>query len=339
MRITCLFLLAGVLACFLTGMLRYYAVAKNIIDIPNERSSHTIATPRGGGVAIVFGFLLFLLPLRYADFLSEFYLIAFLGSGIAVALTGFLDDHKHIPARWRLLAHFGGAAWGLYWLGGIPPVNILGWTIEPGWIGQMICLVYLVWLLNLYNFMDGIDGIAGIEAITVCLGGVTIYLITDPTLLWQEPALLAAAVAGFLWWNFPPAKIFMGDAGSGFLGITLGLFSIQAASSSPQLFWSWLILLGVFIVDATVTLARRFIRHEKIYEAHCSHAYQHAARYYQAHKPVSLAVGAINLGWLLPVAIGVGIGGLDGFWGLVIAYFPLLVLALHFKAGVEVIKS
>lgn len=339
MRITCFFLLAGVLACFLTGMLRHYAVAKNIIDIPNERSSHTIATPRGGGVAIVFGFLLFLLPLRYADFLSESHLIAFLGSGIVVAVTGFLDDQKHIPARWRLLAHFSGAAWGLYWLGGFPPIIVFGWTIELGWVGQVICLVYLVWLLNLYNFMDGIDGIAGIEAITVCLGGVILYLITASTTLWQEPALLAAAVAGFLWWNFPPAKIFMGDSGSGFLGIILGLFSIQAAWSSPQLFWGWLILLGVFIVDATVTLARRFIRHEKVYEAHCSHAYQHAARHYQRHKPVSLAVGAINIVWLFPIALAVGIGSINGFLGLLIAYFPLILLAFHFKAGERAIKE
>ena len=141
------------------------------------------------------------------------------------------------PARWRLLAHFIGAAWGLYWLGGAPPVAIFGYTITPGWISQILGLFYLVWLLNLYNFMDGIDGIAGIEAISVCLGAVLLYLTgSEAAGLYALPVLLAMAAAGFLLWNFPPARIFMGDAGSGFLGIVLGLFSMQAAWSAPQYF-------------------------------------------------------------------------------------------------------
>jgi len=141
------------------------------------------------------------------------------------------------------------------------------------------------------------------------------------------------AVAGFLLWNFPPAKIFMGDAGSGFLGITLGLFSIQAAHIAPQFFYSWLILLGVFIVDATWTLIRRFLRGEKVYEAHRSHAYQFASRQYLSHKTVTLAVAAINTCWLLPIALWVGLGNLNGLLGLMIAYLPLWLLAVHFKAG------
>jgi Fuc2NAc and GlcNAc transferase len=131
--------------------------------------------------------------------------------------------------------------------------------------------------------MDGIDGIASVEAICVCGGGALLYGLlgfagsTQPT-EFVVPLLLAAAVAGFLFWNFPPARIFMGDAGSGFLGITLGVLSLQAAWFAPQLLWSWLILLGVFIVDATFTLLRRLLRCDKVYEAHLSHAYHYASR-------------------------------------------------------------
>ena len=109
--------------------------------------------------------------------------------------------------------------------------------------------------------MDGIDGIAGIEAITVCLGGSLAYALSAPAgQSWLAPALLLSAVAGFLFWNFPQARIFLGDSGSGFLGLILGLLSIQAAQVDPELFWCWLILLGAFIVDATTTLLRRVIR-------------------------------------------------------------------------------
>ncbi len=125
----------------------------------------------------------------------------------------------------------------------------------------------------------------------------------------------------------------MGDAGSGFLGMVLGLFSIQAAWIAPQFFWSWLILLGVFIVDATWTLFRRFLRGEKIYEAHRSHAYQYASRYYGSHKTVSLAIGVINVCWLTPLALWVGLAGLNALLGLVLAYLPLMALAIYFRAG------
>lgn len=125
----------------------------------------------------------------------------------------------------------------------------------------------------------------------------------------------------------------MGDAGSGFLGITLGVLSLQASWVAPQLLWSWLILLGVFIVDATFTLLRRLMRGDKIYEAHRSHAYQYASRRFGRHLPVTLAVAALNLFWLLPIALWVGWGGLDGEVGLVIAYAPLIGLAVKYKAG------
>ncbi|MFI3222772.1 MAG: glycosyl transferase, partial [Methylococcaceae bacterium] len=201
-------------------------------------------------------------------------------------------------------------------------------------LGQILAVLYLVWVLNLYNFMDGIDGLASIEAITVSLGAALLYVLqTEISALWIAPVLLAVTVCGFLVWNFPPAKIFMGDAGSGFLGIVLGLLSIQATWLDSSFLWSWLILLAVFITDATWTLFRRLLRGDKVYQAHCSHGYQYAARYYQSHKKVSLAVAVINLVWLLPVALCVGLKHIDAGLGLLLAYVPVMLLAIFFRAG------
>ena len=321
------------LSLLLTALLRRYALAKSIIDIPNARSSHSLPTPRGGGVAIVVALLAALPLLGWAGLLDSAPLTALFGAGLLVAVIGFMDDHGHIAARWRLLGHFSAAIWALLWMGGLPPLELFGHTLVLGWIGHVLAAFYLVWMLNLYNFMDGIDGIASVEAITACLGiSLLCWLAAAPQLVWL-PLLLAAAVAGFLFWNFPPARIFMGDAGSGFLGVVLGVISLQAAWVSSQLFWAWLILLGVFVVDATFTLARRLVRGDKVYEAHRSHAYQFASRRYGRHLPVTLAVCAINLLWLLPMAAGVVLAGLDGLTGVLVAYAPLVALAVYYRAG------
>ncbi|WP_122666125.1 MraY family glycosyltransferase [Pseudomonas viridiflava] len=322
-----------VLAFVLTWVLRRYALARSLMDIPNARSSHSLPTPRGGGVAIVLSFLFALAIVAVDNPQLGSVFLALGGAGLVVAILGFLDDHGHIAARWRLLGHFGAAIWGLYWLGGLPPFVLFGGTFDPGWAVQILTLFYLVWMLNLYNFMDGIDGIASVEAISVCLGACLVYLLSGHTGLIALPLLLAAAVAGFLVWNFPPARIFMGDAGSGFLGVILALLSLVAAWTDPSLLWSWLILLGVFIVDATVTLMRRLIRREKVYEAHRSHAYQFASRRFGRHLPVTRAVGLINLLWLLPLALVAGVWKLDGATVLIIAYAPLVILAFKYKAG------
>ena len=328
-----LLLLIGALSAFLTGLVRRYALARSLLDVPNARSSHSVPTPRGGGVAIVTSALLGL-PLLAADGVLPLpALWGLIGAGGLVALVGFLDDHRHIAARWRLLAHFAAAIWALTWLGGAPPLMLFGTEVDLGWFGVVLAAVYLVWLLNLYNFMDCIDGIASVEAICVGLGGALLFMLSDHTGLATVPLVLAAAAAGFLFWNFPPAKIFMGDAGSGFLGIVVGVMSLQAGWVAPELFWSWVILLGVFVTDATVTLLRRLMRGDRFYEAHRSHAYQHASRRFGRHLPVTLAVAAIDLLWLLPIALWVGVGGLDGLLGVALAYLPLVALALMFRAG------
>ncbi len=290
-------------------------------------------TPRGGGVAIVISFLVALPVLSLLDVLPWGQSWALLGAGLCVAVVGFLDDHGHIAARWRLLTHSTAAIWALFHLGGLPHIELFGFKLQLGILGAVIAVFYLVWLLNLYNFMDGIDGIASVEAISVCLGATLIYWYLGHIRLSFAPLLLAISVAGFLYWNFPPARIFMGDAGSGFLGISLGILSLQAAWAAPQFLWSWLVLLGVFIVDATWTLFRRLLRGEKVYEAHRTHAYQFASRRYGRHMPVTLAVFAINLFWLFPMAFLIGVGRVEGAVGLIVAYIPLFALAVRFKAG------
>ena len=177
-------------------------------------------------MAIVVSFIGCLVALWLFDEFSLTALVALAGAGGAVALIGFLDDHLHVPAVWRLLGHFAAATWALSWLGGMPALTVAGLYLVPDWLINVAAVIYMVWLLNLYNFMDGIDGIASIEAVTVCLGGVLLYLGTVPdSNHWMEPALLLMSVLGFLCWNFPSARIFLGDAGSGFLGITLAVLT------------------------------------------------------------------------------------------------------------------
>jgi Fuc2NAc and GlcNAc transferase len=214
-------------------------------------------------------------------------------------------------------------------------IPFLGADLRLGFLGYGIASIYIVWLINLTNFMDGIDGLAGVETVTVCLGGGLLWWMVKPGFGESlTPLLLASAMAGFLVWNWPPARIFMGDAGSGFLGLMFAGFSLAAARMAPPLLWSWLILLGVFVVDATATLISRLARREKFYQAHRTHAYQHAAQRCGAHRPVILVIAAINLGWLLPLALIVAVGRLDGFIGVMISYSPLVASAYWLRAGI-----
>jgi len=317
----------------MTWGLRRYALRISLLDIPNYRSSHVTPVPRGAGLAIVLSFLIGLVFLNYRGLLATSLMGMFAISGLLVALFGFLDDLYTVSARNRIVVHFIAAIFALYWLGGMPSITVFGWIFAPGIILNALAAVYLVWLLNLYNFMDGIDGLAGVEAFSVCLGGALLYWFAGNLALMVLPLMLGASVAGFLYWNMPPARIFMGDVGSGFLGIMLGVLSIQAAEFQAPLFWSWLILLGVFIVDATLTLLRRLFLREGVFKAHRNHAYQYASRHFNSHSRVTLAVLALNVLWLLPLALVVGMRYLDGLPGLLIAYVPLIMLALKFNAG------
>ena len=322
-----------ILSWALTGAVQRYALARNIMDHPNHRSSHVVSTPRGGGLAFVAAFLITVPFVACLGFVTMAGSFALIGAGLFLAVLGFFDDYGHIAAYWRLLGHFSACTLAIFWLGGMPSITFFAWTLPANWLADSLAVIYLVWLLNLYNFMDGIDGLAGIEAVSVCLGAAGLYWLSGIPGLMVLPLLLVASVVGFLLWNFPPARIFMGDAGSSFLGFILGVLSIQAANINRAYFWSWLILLGVFIVDATFTLVRRAVNGAKIYEAHRSHAYQKATTLFGGHLSVTLSVLAINVLWLCPLAILVGLQYLNGLAGLLIAYVPLVIMAIHFKAG------
>ena len=321
-------------AWLLTGLVRQLAIKAQILDHPNARSSHSVPTPRGGGVAIVFSFLAACAAAFFLGWVPGSVITLFLLAGIMVALVGFVDDRNPLPARWRFLAHIAASvtcvvALGVY----LPPVPMFGWQVDLGWLGVALAASYITWMINLYNFMDGIDGLASVQAIGVALGGGLCWWLAIGTPLWVVPALFAACVAGFLIWNLPPAKIFMGDAGSGFLGLVLGFLSLWAAFQAPPVYWSWFILTGVFMVDATTTLVRRVRRGDRFNEAHRNHAYQYAARRHGSHKVVTLTVAAINLLWLLPLAVAVSMGKVDGLAATIVAYIPLVALAFRYKAG------
>ena len=159
-----LWLLALILSTLLTNRVRHYALAKQIVDIPNERSSHTIITPRGGGLSFVIVFVLAMLVLGFLEFVAWPTVIAFTGAGVLVAAIGYLDDRGGISPLIRLIVHVAAAAWMLFWLGGVPSLHLGSIVWQWGWLGNGLALLGIVWLINLYNFMDGIDGLAGMQA-------------------------------------------------------------------------------------------------------------------------------------------------------------------------------
>jgi Fuc2NAc and GlcNAc transferase len=323
----------GAASWALTSSVRRYALHADLLDHPNARSSHTVPTPRGGGVAIVASYLSLVAVFALAQVINARLAAALLGGGALVAALGFIDDRRPLPARWRFGGHLLAAAWVLAWLGPLPPVPIFGVVVDLGLGATLLSALYLVWSVNLFNFMDGIDSIASLEAIVVALGGAFLWWLTRPAGDWLLAVAFAACVAGFLVWNFPPARIFMGDAGSGFLGYIIATLALWSSHTAAHLFWSWFILGGCFMVDATTTLVRRVRRGEAFNEAHRSHAYQYAARRHESHKTVSIAFVAITLCWLLPLAVAVAVGRLDGLVGVAVGYAPLVALAFRYKAG------
>ena len=322
-------------SAFITRQLVVNSHRFSKMDIPNERSSHLTPTPRGGGIAFVatslVGFLLLLLnsELDHAD------LLALCCAGAIVAIAGHLDDRQKISgATIRLGFHALGAIILIVGIGFPSQISLFDRTVDTGVIGSILGVLYLVWLLNLFNFMDGTDGIAASEAIFVCVAGAifNFQLLSDINFS-AAAIILASCTFGFLLYNWSPAKIFMGDVGSGYLGIAIGGLSLMAAKQQHELLWVWIILLAVFVSDATITLIRRLLRKQKPHVAHRSHAYQHLAIRFNSHAKVSLLLLAVNIVWLLPIAFFVANKQLAGTTGVVIAYVPLIVAALVLGAG------
>ena len=332
---TDLILFIGVLvtSALITGFIRSYALRSGLIDTPNPRSSHERPTPRGGGLSIVITFIALLVLLYLITDMPKQVFYALLSGGTLIGGVGLLDDHRHIPATYRILVHFTAASIAVYMVGGLPSIQIGTHLIDLGWSGHILSVVFLVWLMNLFNFMDGIDGIAAIEAIFIASAAFIISSAELGHYLMLLEAGLVASCVGFLFWNWPPAKIFLGDVGSGFLGVILGTLAIISANLNDLPIWTWFILAGVFVVDATVTVVRRMINGEKWYTAHRSHAYQRAARHLQSHRRVTVLVSAINIGWLLPLAWFSTLRPEFGWSLTLLAWAPLCVIAVFLGAG------
>ncbi len=314
-----------------TKVLRTYAIHKDLMDRPNARSSHKIPTPRGGGVSIVIVLLsLLCLWMGFSDGFGIMIPLGLWVGGLIVALIGFADDHGHIPARWRFAVHLSSGVWLLGCLGGMPSMDGLVFPLPI--LGLVFGVLAICWVINLYNFMDGIDGIAAVEAVTVALAGGAFLAVDGQLPLAYFCFCAAASAGGFLVINWSPARIFMGDAGSGFLGFILGAMMVICAWRSSWVF-PWVILLGVFIVDATMTLLRRMVNGQKWYEAHRSHAYQHAALRW-GHARVTVAVALINIFWLSPMAYWSWHQDVYRALGIsAIALAPVAVLCWRFNAG------
>jgi Fuc2NAc and GlcNAc transferase len=321
-------------AAVLTGVVLRLSARIGMLDIPNERSSHATPIPRGGGIAIVIANAAGLAMLGALGAAHPRLLVALLGGGSAVAMIGFLDDRHRLSARVRLAVHAAAALFALIVLDGLPAMQIGDYVLRAGWGGYAVGTVAIVWVLNLFNFMDGIDGIAAAEAIFVVAAGALVPGISDPGLVASSYAIVfAAACVGFLFWNWSPARIFMGDVGSGYLGYIIAVLAIASAHDNPTTLLAWLILGGVFFCDATVTLIRRLLRHERVHEAHRSHAYQWLARRWHSHARVAITVTAVNLCWLLPCALFAVRYPELAAWTVLVAFAPLVALALFTGAG------
>ena len=253
--------------------------------------------------------------------------------GLTVALIGIFDDIKPVKSSVRFCLHILATTAGLLILPELPQISIGEITLKlDGW-GLPFAVFAVVWLINLFNFMDGIDGIAGVEFITVLLSGAILLGLLGNERHSQFLIMACAPTLGFLLWNWPPAKIFMGDGGSGFLGLMLGLGGLYICAQTELTLWAWAILVAVFVVDASWTLIVRIATGQDWLQPHRSHAYQRLALYIGSHTPVTIGVLLINLLWLLPMAWLAMRHPDMAEWVTLGAYLPLLLLCALNKAG------
>ncbi len=304
----------------LSHIFRFAALRSRLLAVPDHRSAHKVATPTGAGVAFLVVFYVGLLVDSGSADVSAVWL-----APLFVGLIGLVDDIRPLSVSIRAPLYVLAAGWCVFWVG-FPVLHVFGIAINSGWFGLLFGVISLVWLQNLYNFMDGIDGIAALEAAFVCLAALLIGGMDEwsPTLL-----LLVAVSLGFLLINWPRARVFMGDAGSSFLGLSLGLLVLAEASVGV---FVWMILLGVFVTDACLTILIRWRRGERIHEPHNLHAYQHLTRRFGA-AAVLLGILAINTLWLLPIAYLANNAQEYALFLLIFAAIPLLIVAALSGAG------
>ena len=313
-------------AFLILALLAYLAVAwirrVAILDHPNERSSHTVPTPRGGGAAIV---VLVIATAILYGFVNGFTRgnIAYILSGTILALLGWQDDVRTLSAKIRFPIQFVAiviAMWGMGWFSMVT-IPVFGiWNL--GWFGIPITFIWILGLINAYNFMDGIDGIAGGVAFAAALGWAVLSSSfggsefggrENPLTFWLALSVAAASL-GFLGHNWPPARIFMGDVGSTFLGFTFAVLPLTAGHRGGDALMFGTAILWTFIMDAGVTFLRRAAKREDVFAAHRTHLYQRLV--ISGVKPVfvsSLFIALTLLGAGLSLAWGRGIRDVGAF--------------------------
>jgi len=321
-------LAAATAAWGLTGRIRRYAVGSGIVDVPNQRSLHTAPTPRGGGLSIAVVSLLGIGVATLVDLVPTNVGLALVGGGIAIAGVGWLDDARGVSAPARLIVHAMGAVWALYWLGGLPSLDLGVATLRSGVAGAVLAAAGIVWSTNLYNFMDGADGLAATQAVAIGAFGGLLLFAAGAGGLALAALLIAAASAGFLAWNWEPAKIFMGDVGSGLLGFLFAVLAIAGENANAVPILAWALLGGVFIFDATVTLVRRLRRGERWDHGHRHHAYQRIVEAGWTHGRMSATVLMIDVG----LALIAGFGATDRRWLLPMAALGAVALSATYYA-------
>ena len=272
-------LLLFLLSFFLTYFIKNYAIKKSLIAVVNERSSHSVPTPHGGGIAIAFTWFIGLLYLYFIGEIEPnlFYALLF---GAVISIVSFFDDIYELSPKLRLLVQSLVAFFGLYYLGGFQTLTVGIFDISNPILTNVFAFFMIIWFINLYNFLDGINGYAGSQAVFLALAGFVLFG-------GNHFLVLAMAVLGFLYWNWNKAKIFMGDVGSTLLGYNIAIFTIYYANQEPSNFWIWIILFGIFWFDATLTLIRRKLNKEKLSQAHKKHAYQRLTQSGWSHYKVT----------------------------------------------------
>ncbi|MDA7818288.1 glycosyltransferase family 4 protein [Sulfurimonas sp.] len=282
-----IYLILFLLSLILTFYIKKIAIEKSLVDIPNDRSSHTTVTPHGGGIAIAVTWFIGISYLYYINDMNSSLYYALL-IGVIISVVSYLDDLYELSAKIRLITQMLVASLGLYFLGGLDKIDVAIFSIENQIFINIFTFFMIVWFINLYNFLDGIDGYAGSEAVFLSIAGFLLFG-------GSHFLVFVVAVLGFLVWNWHKAKIFMGDVGSTLLGYNIAIFTIYYANQESTNLWIWIILFGVFWFDATLTLLRRYINGEKLSKAHRKHAYQRLTQSGWAHDRVVIYSIFVNI--------------------------------------------
>jgi Fuc2NAc and GlcNAc transferase len=307
---------------------RKFSMNRNIVANPNFRTLHVSPIPAGGGIVFSMVFVVGLFYLWWLGQLSnDYFWVLAVGGGMA-ALFGFLDDLKNIRAKKKLAVQILLGGWTVFWLNG-GTLFYFEWL--PPLISIALTLLFLVWMMNGYNFMDGIDGMAVSGVVFVSATMIAVLLWTRPESEFiMVMALLLACSSAFLLFNWPPASIFMGDAGSVFLGYIFGSLILLTVMVGDVTVWTWLVVFGYFFADTTVTQIMRVILVKKWYLAHRSHAYQNLARITGSHLKVTGGVVLYNLIWILPLTFWSALSPEMALYAVVLAVTPGMVVAYRY---------